>query len=69
MRGAMAIIRAPVQSDGGAGAAAALHDRLWLDHRIEVPVIPLTGRLWFRISAQAYNEIEDYQRLADVLRS
>jgi isopenicillin-N epimerase len=67
MRGAMAIIRAPVQSDGSAGTAAVLHDRLWRDHRIEVPVIPLAGRLWLRISAQAYNEIEDYQRLADAL--
>jgi len=66
MRGAMAIVLAPVQSDGSAGAAA-LHDQLWRDHRIEVPVIPLAGRLWLRISANVYNEIEDYQRLADAL--
>jgi isopenicillin-N epimerase len=64
MRGSMAIVQAPT----AAGDAASLHDRLWQDHRIEVPVIPLDDRLWLRISAQAYNEIEDYQRLAESLR-
>ncbi|MGH6933570.1 MAG: aminotransferase class V-fold PLP-dependent enzyme [Dongiaceae bacterium] len=68
MRGAMAIVRVPDAPDADPAAAAALHDRLWQDHRIEVPVIPLAGRLWLRVSAQIYNAIEDYQRLAGVLR-
>ena len=29
-----------------------------------MPVMPFAGRLWARISAQAYNEMDDYQRLA-----
>lgn len=42
---------------------AALHTQ-----RVEVPVIPWGGRLWFRISAYAtYNRIEQYERLALVL--
>jgi isopenicillin-N epimerase len=49
----------------------ALHDALFRDHAIEVPVVTCpahAGRL-LRISAQAYNELEDYERLADALRS
>jgi isopenicillin-N epimerase len=48
----------------------ALHDALFRDHAIEVPVLTCPahpGRL-VRISAQAYNEIGDYERLATALR-
>ena len=47
-----------------------LHDALFRDHAIEVPVLNCPahpGRL-VRISAQAYNEIGDYERLAAALR-
>jgi isopenicillin-N epimerase len=46
-----------------------LHDALFRDHRIEVPVLTCPahpGRL-LRISAQAYNAIGDYERLAAAL--
>lgn len=49
----------------------ALHDALFRDHAIEVPVITCPahpGRL-LRISAQAYNELDDYERLAAALRA
>jgi isopenicillin-N epimerase len=54
----------------------ALHDRLFREHRIEVPVTgwPFTGprdrprlRL-LRVSAQLYNDIHDYEVLAAALR-
>ena len=48
-----------------------LHDALFRDHAIEVPVLTCPahpGRL-VRISAQAYNEIDDYERLAVALRT
>ena len=48
-----------------------LQDALLLEHRIEVPVMPWPvwpARL-LRVSAQAYNSIEQYQRLAQVLPS
>jgi isopenicillin-N epimerase len=64
MIGAMVVVRAPGPLPGTPEAAAALHDRLWRDHRIEVPVIPLAGALWLRLSAQIYNEMADYERLA-----
>lgn len=49
--------------------AEALYDELTLRHRIELPVMSLgEGRpMLFRISAQAYNCMSDYERLADCL--
>jgi isopenicillin-N epimerase len=47
-----------------------LHDALFREHRIEVPVLTCPahpGRL-LRISAQAYNSLGDYERLAGALR-
>ena len=44
------------------------HDRLWQEHRVEVPVLSLNGRLWVRISAQIYNDLSDYEALALALR-
>ena len=48
-------------------AAKRVHDLLWDEHRIEVPVDAFDDRLWLRISAQVYNELEDYEALAEVL--
>lgn len=50
--------------------ADPLQDALLRDYRIEVPIVPWPApphRL-VRISAQAYNRLEDYQRLASALR-
>jgi isopenicillin-N epimerase len=76
MIGAMASL--PVQGlprFGAPNAASALeldplHDALFREHRIEVPVLTCPahpGRL-LRISAQAYNARSDYERLATALR-
>ena len=67
MVGSMAVVRLPGNRPGTLEAAAAVHDRLWRDHRIEVPVIPFAGTLWIRVSAQIYNEMADYERLAEVV--
>lgn len=49
--------------------AEQFYDLLTFTHRIEVPVMRLGPHepMLFRISAQAYNRIEDYERLADCL--
>jgi isopenicillin-N epimerase len=71
--GAMATIAVPTDRGRFRSApatlesAAAIHDYLWQDHRIEVPVPVFNGRIWVRISAQIYNRIGDYRRLADAL--
>jgi len=47
-----------------------LHDRLLDDFGIDVPIYhwPSAPRLWLRISAQAYNSMDQYCRLADAVR-
>jgi isopenicillin-N epimerase len=46
-----------------------LHDWLWAIHRIEVPVIPWPAlpRRLLRVSAQLYNSLPQYERLAAAL--
>ncbi len=66
MFGAMVTVPLP----GNAGSADAstarrIHAALWRDFRVEAPVIVFEERLWVRISAQAYNERDDYLALAD----
>ena len=66
MLGSMAALRLAVAAPATREAAAAIHDRLWDEHRIEAPVMPFGQHLWVRISAQVYNSIDDYRRLAAV---
>jgi isopenicillin-N epimerase len=71
--GTMAAIAVPTDRGRFRSAAAtwdsaiAIHDYLWQEHRIEIPVPLFNDRLWVRISAQIYNHIGDYRRLADAL--
>jgi isopenicillin-N epimerase len=69
MRGAMAAVALPIAGSADLDAAKLLHERLWQRHRIEVPINPFAGRLWLRISAQIYNEMAEYERLATALRA
>ena len=43
--------------------AIRLRDRLLFDHDIEVQVHARAGRVWVRVSAQAYNEFADIEAL------
>jgi isopenicillin-N epimerase len=77
MIGAMASLPVPALPSLPAASAVSaldldpLHDLLFREHRIEVPVLtcPAHPERLLRISAQAYNEIGDYERLAAVLRT
>ena len=66
--GSMATIRLPDGFTATFEAAEALRDRLMDEHRIQVPVRALDGALWVRISAQIYNEADDYRRLSEAIR-
>ena len=73
MLGSLAAVPLP---DGDGRAAESppfldpLQERLFHEHRIEVPVFawPAAPRRLIRVAAQAYNTIGQYERLAGVLR-
>lgn len=61
----------PIPSDGPTSTAEmkSLQRRLYDKHRIEVPVFRFNDNLHcLRISAQAYNHVDQYERLANALR-
>ncbi len=62
--GFMATVPVPERFGNTAEAAGHLRDRLLFDHGIEVQVHASHGRIWARISAQVYNEMQDYEQLA-----
>lgn len=65
-RAAMASVRLPGTGSGDRHAAHRLALRLSQEHGISVGVMALDGALWVRVSAQLYNEIGDYRRLAAI---
>jgi isopenicillin-N epimerase len=65
--GSMATVRLPFSDEASPQRALALRASLLKEHRIDVVIIVFGGSLWARISAQAYNMLSDYQRLADAI--
>jgi len=68
MLGAMATMPLPASMSM---PAAALYEALWRKHRIEAPVFdwPSPGRPMLRVCAQIYNDLPQYQQLADAVLS
>lgn len=66
--GTMVTLPLPASLGDSAADASRVRDALLFDHSIEVQVHATQGRLYVRISAQIYNEIGDYERLAEALR-
>jgi isopenicillin-N epimerase len=64
---AMGVVRLPV-ADPSAAQARDIRRRL-LQAGTDAPVHALDGALWLRFSAFAYNELEDYARLAEITAS
>jgi isopenicillin-N epimerase len=77
MLGSIATLHLPEIKDLKPSAATSMlwldpiQEALFHDYKIEVPVLacPESGRRIFRISAQLYNELDDYERLARALKS
>jgi isopenicillin-N epimerase len=63
-RAAMVSVRLPRSAGADRDAAHRLIDRLRREHAIAVNIAALDRSLWVRVSAQIYNELEDYRRLA-----
>ena len=62
----MVTLPLPVDEPASPEAVARWRLKLLQENKIEVPIHPLQGRLWVRISAQVYNELSDYEALARV---
>jgi isopenicillin-N epimerase len=62
----MGLIRLPGAGNVTPEHALVLRERL-LDAATDAPVNALEGIAWLRISAQAYNELADFERLAEVI--
>jgi isopenicillin-N epimerase len=62
--GTMATVPLPPELGSSPADAAGLRDALLDEDRIEVQLHAWGGRLWVRVSAQIYNEISDFERLA-----
>ena len=60
--GAMRLVRLPTGVLIGQAVRAGL-----LQAGTDAPVHAIGGALWLRLSAFAYNELEDYARLADIV--
>lgn len=67
MVGTMATVPLPEAYGSTREEGQRLRDLLLLEDRIEVAVPAWRGRLWVRICAQIYNEMSDYERLADAV--
>lgn len=71
MFGAMATVALPPAVTGPGPwdrpQANAIKAQLWDDHRIEVHVMPVAGRLWLRFCVHAYNDAAQIDALADCL--
>jgi isopenicillin-N epimerase len=66
MAGSMASVRLPLGLESTRAAAVRVRRALQAAGT-DAPVHPLAGGLWLRLSAFAYNETDDYQRLANLL--
>lgn len=66
---AMRMVRLPVSGTFVQADAIAFRDRLFAEHRVEIPVNALAGGLWCRLSAAPYNAPADYERLAMAVRA
>lgn len=66
MIGSMASVRLPLRLDANRSEAVRVRQALQAVN-MDSPVHPLAGEMWLRLSAYAYNEIGDYERLAELL--
>jgi hypothetical protein len=64
----MGMVRLPGAGEATPQRVLEIHGRL-LDAGTDVPLHALAGDIWMRLSAQPYNERDDYERLGAVIAS
>ncbi len=66
MMGFMATVELPYSGRATREAALRIRETLRHQHNIEVTVNAVEGRLWVRLSAYVYNEMADFEKLAEI---
>jgi isopenicillin-N epimerase len=66
MAGSMGLVRLPIALEARRSQVLKVRHALQ-EAGTDAPVHPAGGALWLRLSAYAYNEIGDYERLAELL--
>jgi isopenicillin-N epimerase len=66
LAGAMGLVRLPLGGEATQDRARRLRGRM-LDARCDVPLHAVGNGIWLRLSAHAYNELSDYEKLADIV--
>ena len=69
MIGSMATVLLPEAAGTTQAEASALRDALFFDDGIEVQMHAYRGRVWARIAAQIYNDINDIERFGEAVAS
>jgi isopenicillin-N epimerase len=67
LAGAMALVRVPMPGAPTEDRALEFRERM-LDAGSDVPIHANAGAIWMRLSAQAYNELDDFRELADLIQ-
>jgi isopenicillin-N epimerase len=67
MTASMATVPLPEAAGTTPGEASALRDALFFDDGIEVQMHAFRGRVWARVAAQIYNDINDIERLGEAV--
>ena len=65
-RAAMAAVRLPGGRGADRAAGRRLATRLTNEHGVTLGVMVMDGGLWIRVSAQIYNEMSDYAKIARI---
>ena len=68
LAGSMGMVRLPACGPATEEGALALREAM-LNAGTDVPLHAQGGAIWLRLSAQAYNEMADYYRLADIVET
>jgi isopenicillin-N epimerase len=66
LAGSMGVVRLPLAGPATAERSAEVRARL-LAAGTDAPTHVQADAIWLRISAAAYNELDDYERLAEIV--
>jgi isopenicillin-N epimerase len=67
LTGSMRTVKLPDGFDADPSAVLALKNEVTERFKVQAPIRPFNGQVWTRVSAQIYNDLGDFERLADAV--